>query len=116
MKCPLCGKQVSEDDLFCGNCGYNLLQDRPEEVAPEPVEAAAPGGAGPADIPPAKLPASGAEREGFALPTASEDDLASKGDRSWTRLVAIAIVLFVMLCCCCSAALVLLGWLGEASY
>lgn len=29
MKCPLCGAEVSKDDLFCESCGHNLIQDRP---------------------------------------------------------------------------------------
>lgn len=32
MKCPKCGKEVHDGELFCGNCGYNLAQNNKPSV------------------------------------------------------------------------------------
>ena len=32
MKCPKCGKEVNDGELFCGNCGYNLAQNNKPSV------------------------------------------------------------------------------------
>ena len=32
MKCPKCGKEVHDGELFCGNCGYNLAQNNRPSV------------------------------------------------------------------------------------
>lgn len=32
MKCPKCGKEVHNGELFCGNCGYNLAQNNKPSV------------------------------------------------------------------------------------
>lgn len=32
MKCPKCGKEVHNGELFCGNCGYNLAQNNNPSV------------------------------------------------------------------------------------
>lgn len=32
IKCPKCGHEVSDDDLFCSNCGHPL-KSRPEDTS-----------------------------------------------------------------------------------
>lgn len=32
MKCPVCGTDLSENDLFCPNCGFNPYLDMDDEL------------------------------------------------------------------------------------
>ena len=113
MKCPLCGERVAEDDLFCGNCGYNLLQDEPDSdeplASPESDEQEKPPALG------AVLAGATETEEAFALATAGEDEMPPKESNTWKSFVIAAVVLLVVLCCCCSTAFALLVILGESA-
>lgn len=106
MKCPLCGATVEPNDLFCGNCGHNLVRDEPEEepaVSPEPVIKAEP------ESEPVK-------EKAFTLPVVSADKESDEArrERMWKWIAIIAIVLLVLLCFCCAASLAFLYWLGGS--
>jgi uncharacterized Zn finger protein (UPF0148 family) len=118
MKCPLCGEPVSEDDLYCGNCGYNLLQNRDdwdEKVTPkvegevssaeeEPTTASA-------DVP---EPSAREESIDLSLPTESHDRSSEPADvdrkRTWRVVIAVALFLLFLSCCCWITALYLFSW------
>ena len=113
MKCPLCGKRVAEDDLFCGNCGYNLLQDEPDsdEASPAPES----GEEGEMPVLDPVIEGTLEFEEAFALPTTGEDETPPKESKTWKTFVIAAVALLVVLCCCCSTAFALLVILGESA-
>jgi hypothetical protein len=112
VKCPLCGEMTSKDDIYCANCGYNLLQDEPgvEPVAEGEAERADVG----VDIP--LVEAVEDDDSPFALVDFADEAEPQGADKKWRTLLIAAIVLFVVLCCCCSASLVFLSMMGESSY
>ena len=111
MKCPLCGETTSKDDIYCGNCGYNLSQDEPEEEpGDEAEEQRVDVGEG---IP--LVAALDDDESPFSLVDIDEDEPAGP-DKRWRTILIAAIVLFVVLCCCCSASLIILATMGEGSY
>ena len=89
MQCPSCGAYISEDDVFCGECGQPLID-----------LAAAPQSEGqPADQVAPALPA----------PAAALPDTASAG-RSWTVVAGVAAGFAVLLVLGLCVAGVLLLW------
>jgi len=132
MKCPLCGAEVSADDLFCGSCGHNLLQERPEaEEKAAPAEAPS-GEAAPSEVPaePATLPPvppaaepvpeKAPEAPRFELPTTPAETIppvptAKAKDNTWRWILVIAVVLLVLLCCCCATMLYFFYWSSSRS-
>lgn len=134
MKCPLCGAQVSKDDLFCEGCGHNLIQERPGEeqaaLPPAPAESASaaipaetaplPEGAPVADtatpvVQPAAAPAG--QTRGFVLPP---DNGAvpprARDNKTWLWIAIAVIVLIVVLCCCCIGVFILAAASSESGY
>ncbi|NLS78124.1 MAG: hypothetical protein GXY76_12780 [Chloroflexi bacterium] len=112
MKCPLCGQEAEQDDLFCGNCGYNLLQDREQAPEESPAEAApvpdAPVIGAPSSTPlEPSLPARTA-----VLPAGAAGPGAKKPVSTW--LIVLLVALLVFLCCCCVAGL--LWFVNQPSY
>lgn len=110
MKCPLCGEKVSDDDLFCGNCGYNLIQNEPDagesEMAAEADEKAPPGMG-------AVLAGASEAEDAFTLPVADEGEAPPKGGNVWKTVMIVAVVLAVLLLCCCATVSTLFYFSGE---
>ena len=108
MKCPLCGEQAAQDDLFCGNCGYNLLQDREETPEPEVAVEATLGEV-------AEGAQATGEQPSSALPTATLTAAgpAAKGKTS-TWLIVLVVAALLFLCCCCGS--VALYLISQPSY
>jgi hypothetical protein len=124
MKCPLCGAEVSKDDLFCESCGHNLIQDRPAtESAPaaEPTAVDELAEATPAaDTAPIADAAPVIEQPPFALPADSGRAPTlprAKDNKIWLWIAIAVIVLIVVVCCCCIAGFALFFTASsESSY
>lgn len=106
MECPLCGEPVAQDDLFCGNCGYNLRQDEPEPKEPDsPTKTV--------DEPLPLVEAVDKDvADEFAIPEADETP-PKKGGLNWRTLIIVAFILLFVMCCCSVVGLMMLGMMAE---
>lgn len=116
MKCPLCGQEASQDDLFCTNCGYDLSQDKPETSEPAFAKPIAPSGFPTAEpSPPAAEGPALARRGTSSRSSASSQKPSKPSNNTWIWTIVIVAGLLVLLCCCCLVSVIFLSQVFSAS-
>ncbi len=118
MKCPLCGAEVAKDDLYCGNCGYSLMQDKGEAPQEGDAPEATPAGGDSLATPaPEPFPQPAGPARGFALPPAPPAAPSATGRKPLSPWVIVVLVLAALfLCCCCAAAIMMFSTQSSGYY